>query len=152
MRAIGRFLAELAGVFLAGVLGFLAMLLLAAGAVLAWLIGCVSGLFLLIALAESAWWLHTHSHHAAVTALGYYGYAAGTFAMIPVLFFLKENLTGWPERRRQQLAMRRIGMLRLAYDAPFEPSQKKFKYWQSKASMHRISAPDMGFRRTDPPQ
>jgi hypothetical protein len=128
MRAIGRFLAELAGVFLAGVLGFFAMLLLIAGAVLAWLVGCVSGLFLLIAVAESGWWLHTHSHHSAVTALGYYGYAAGAFAMIPVLLFLKEKLIGWPERRRQQIAMRRVGMLRLAHDAPFEPSQKEFRY------------------------
>lgn len=100
MRAIGGFLTELVGVFLAGVIGFFAMLVLAAGAVLAWLIGCVSGLFLLIALAEPVWWLHTHSHYAAVTALGYYGYAAGTFALIPVLFFLKEKLTGWPEGRK----------------------------------------------------
>ncbi len=90
---IGRFLAELVGVFLAGVLSLFAMLILAAGAVLAWLIGCMSGLFLLIALAESAWWLHTPSHHAAVTALGYYGYAVGTFALIPVLLFLKEKPT-----------------------------------------------------------
>jgi uncharacterized membrane protein len=123
MRAIGRFLAELVGVFLAGVLGFFTMRLLIAGAVLAWLIGCVSGLFLLVALAESAWWLHTHSHHTAVTALGYYGYAACTFALIAVLFFLKDKLTGWPERRRQQVAMCRIGGLRLAPDAPFEPPQ-----------------------------
>ena len=56
-----------------------------------------------IALAESAWWLHTHSHHAAVTALGFYGYAAATFALIPVLFWLKDKLTGWPERRRQSV-------------------------------------------------
>lgn len=142
MRAIGRFLAELAGVFLAGVLGFLAMLLLVAGVVLAWLIGCVSGLFLIIALAESAWWLHTHSHHAAVTALGYYGYAAGAFAMIPVLLFLKEKLFGWPERRRQQIAMRRVGMLRLARDALFEPSQKEFY-----ARLH--STPNTHFQRCD---
>ncbi len=128
MRVIGRFLAELVGVFLAGVLGFFAMLILAAGAVLAWLIGCVSGLFLLIALAESAWWLHTHNHHAAVTALGYYGYAAGTFALIPVLFFLKEKLTGWPANRRQQLAMRRIGRLRLAPDESFEPPEVQRPY------------------------
>ena len=53
MRAIGRFLAELVGVLIAGVLGFFAMLMLAAWAMLIWLIGCVSGLFLIIALAES---------------------------------------------------------------------------------------------------
>ena len=116
MRATGRFLAELVGVFLAGVLGFFVMLILAAGAVLVWPIGCASGLFLLIALAESRWWLHSHSHHAAVTALGYYGYAAGTFALIPVLLFLKEKVAGWPERRRQQVAMQRIGGLRLAHN------------------------------------
>jgi hypothetical protein len=72
MHAIGRFLADLIGVYVAGVFGFFLMLVLLAGAVLAWLIGCVSALFLIIALTESGWWLHTHSHHAAVTALGYY--------------------------------------------------------------------------------
>jgi hypothetical protein len=109
MRAVGGFLGELAGVFVAGVFGFFLMLVLAAGAVLVWLIGCVSGLFLIIALAESAWWLHTHSHHAAVTALGYYGYASGTFALISVLFFLHDKLTGWPEHHRRKVAMQRIG-------------------------------------------
>jgi hypothetical protein len=39
------------------VLGFFALLLLAAGAVLTWLVGCASAIFLLIALAETAWWL-----------------------------------------------------------------------------------------------
>ena len=96
MHATGRFLGELAGVFLASVFGFFVLLILAAGAVLAWLIGCVSGLFLIIALAESGWWLHTHSQHAAVTAIGYYAYAAGTFALIPMLYFLKDKLIGWP--------------------------------------------------------
>jgi CHASE2 domain-containing sensor protein len=93
MRAIGHFVGELATVFIASVIGFFMVLLLAAGAVLACLIGCASALFLLIALAETAWWLHTHDHHAAMTALGYYGYAAGTFALIPVLSTLKEKLT-----------------------------------------------------------
>jgi hypothetical protein len=113
MRAIGRFLLELAGVYIAGVVGFFVMLILAAGAVLVWLIGCVSGLFLIIALAESAWWLHTHSRHAAVTALGYYGYAAGTFALISVLFFLKEKFTSRPERHRHRVAMHRVGAVSL---------------------------------------
>jgi hypothetical protein len=117
MRAIGRFLLELAGVYIAGVVGFFVMLILAAGAVLVWLTGCVSGLFLIIALAESAWWLHTHSHHAAVTALGYYGYAAGTFALISVLFFLKDKLTGWPDRCQQRIVMQRIGV-GLSQNAP----------------------------------
>jgi hypothetical protein len=128
MRAIGRFLGELVGVFVAGVFGFFLMLVLAAGVVLVWLIGCVSGLFLIIALAESAWWLHTHSHHAAVTALGYYGYASGTFALISVLFFLKGKLTGWPEHHRRNVAMRRIGGLRMVHDAPFDPSAVKRRY------------------------
>jgi len=103
MRAIGRFAGELLSVFWSGVLGFFALLLLAAGTVLVWLIGCASALLLVIALAESAWWLHTHSHHAAVTALGFYGYAAAIFGLIPVLFWLKDKLTGWPDRRRQSV-------------------------------------------------
>jgi hypothetical protein len=98
MPAIGHFVAELATVFVASVIGFFVMLLLAAGAVLAWLIGCASALFLLVALVETAWWLHTHDHHAAITALGYFGYAATAFALIPVLSFWKDALTHWPER------------------------------------------------------
>jgi hypothetical protein len=128
MRAIGRFLGELVGVFVAGVFGFFLMLVLAAGVVLVWLIGCVSGLFLIIALAESAWWLHTHSHHAAVTALGYYGYASGTFALISVLFFLEDKLTGWREHHRRNVAMQRIGRLRMVHDAPFDPSAVQRRY------------------------
>ncbi|HUZ64823.1 MAG TPA: hypothetical protein VMU82_14055 [Acetobacteraceae bacterium] len=122
MRVLGGFLAELLGVFAAGVFGFFVMLALAAGVLLVWLIGCVSGLFLIIALVESAWWLYAHSHHAAVTALGYYGYAAGTFALIPVLFYLKDKLAAWPEQRRERIATRRIAGLRLAHGEPFEPT------------------------------
>ena len=98
MRATGHFVAELATVFVANLIGFFVMLLLAAGAALTWLIGCASALFLLVALAETAWWLHTHDHHAAITALGYFGYAAGAFALIPVLSRFKDALTHWPER------------------------------------------------------
>jgi hypothetical protein len=128
MRAIGQFLLELAGVYIAGVVGFFVMLVLAAGAVLVWLIGCASGLFLIIALAESAWWLHTHSHHAAVTALGYYGYAAGTFALISVLFFLKDKLIGWPERRQRRVTVQRIGAVGLTQDASFDPPAAERAY------------------------
>lgn len=120
MRAIVGFLAELLGVFAAGVFGFFVLLALAAGVLLVWLIGCVSGLFLIIALAESAWWLYTHSHHAAVTALGYYGYAAGMFALIPVQFHLKDRLAAWPGHRRQRAAARRNAGLRLAHGGPLE--------------------------------
>jgi hypothetical protein len=98
MRATGYFVAELATVFVASVIGFFVMLLLAAGVVLTWLFGCASAWFLLVALAETAWWLRTHDHHAAITALGYFGYAGGAFALIPVLSFLKDTLTHWPER------------------------------------------------------
>ncbi len=100
VRAIASFLGELLILFISSVLGFFVLVLLTAGTALALFLGCASTIFLLIALAESVWWLYTHSPHAAVTALGFYGYAAGTFAMIPVLFFLKDKLSGWPERRR----------------------------------------------------
>lgn len=119
MRAAGGFLGELAGVFLAGVFGFFLMLVMAGGLVLAWLIGCVSGLFLIIALAESGWWLYTHSVHAGLTALGYFGYAATTFALIPVLAFLKEKLTGWPAHHGGKINVERISGLRLTRDVPF---------------------------------
>ena len=117
MRAIGRFLRDLAAVYLFGVLGFFLLLLMVAGAILVWLIGGLTFLFLLVALAESAWWLHTHSHHAAVTALGFYGYAAGSFALVGVLFWLKDELVGWPERQRQRAVMKRLRRLRSVEDA-----------------------------------
>ncbi len=120
MRAIGRLAAELVCVFLAGILGFFAMLLLAVGTILAWMIGCASALFLVIAVAESIWWLHTHSHHAAMTALVYFGYAAGSFALIPVMVWSKDKLTGWPERRRQRVALRKVALLSLTEDTHFE--------------------------------
>jgi hypothetical protein len=99
-RAIAQLLSETLSIFVSSVVGFFALLLLAAGAVLTWLVGCASAIFLLIALAETAWWLHTHSHHAAVTALGFYGYSAATFAVIPVFFLLRDKLGGWSEPRR----------------------------------------------------
>jgi hypothetical protein len=120
MRAIGRLAGELLSVFLLGVVGFLAVLLLAAGTVLLWLIGCASALFLLIAAAEAIWWMHTYSRHAAITAVGYVGYAAGTFALIPVLFWSKEKLAGWPARHRQRTTLRRMAQVTLADDAGFE--------------------------------
>ena len=93
-RAIASFVDELLILILSSVLGFFVLVLLIVGTALALFLGCASAIFLLIALAESVWWLYTHSHHAAVTALGFYSYAAGTFAMIPVLFFLKDKLSG----------------------------------------------------------
>ena len=99
-RAIVQLLSEALSIFVSSVVGFFALLLLATGAVLTWLVGCASAIFLLIALAETAWWLHTHSHHAAVTALGFYGYSAATFAVIPVFFLLRDKLDSWSEPRR----------------------------------------------------
>lgn len=120
MRAIGRFAGEVLRVFLSSVVGFFAVLLLVVGTALAWLIGCASALFLLIAVAEALWWLHTHSRHAAITALGYLGYAAVTFALIPVLLWSKEKLAGWPERQRQRARLRQMAQVTLAEDANFE--------------------------------
>jgi hypothetical protein len=98
--AIARFLGEALSMFVSSVLGFFALLLLLAGAVLIWLVGCASAIFLVIALAETAWWVHTHSHHAAVTALGFYGYSAAFFAVIPVLFLLRDKLGHSSETHR----------------------------------------------------
>jgi hypothetical protein len=119
MRGISRLAAELAGVFLFGVLAFFATLLLVAGTILMWLIGCASALFLLIAIAEAIWWLHTRNQHAASTALGYFGYAAGTFALIPVLFWSKDKLSMWSERHQQRTALRRTGRHSVTEDTPF---------------------------------
>ena len=117
MRTAARLLAELVVVLVCGVIGFFVGLILATGAALAWLLGCASALFLLVALAESAWWLHTHSRHAAITALGYYAYTAGAFGLISVLFWLKDKLTGWPDVRRRRVGRHRMSV---TADEPFE--------------------------------
>jgi hypothetical protein len=120
MRAIGRLAGEFLCVCLSGVVGFVAMLLLVACTVLAWLIGCASALFLLIAMAEAIWWLHTYSYHAAVTSLGYFGYSAGTFALIPILVWSKDRLAERPERQRRRTTLRQMAHVALAEDANFE--------------------------------
>ena len=71
---------------------------------------------------------HGQTDHAAMTALGYYGYAAGTFAFMPVMCFLKDKLTSWPEHCRQQFALQRMGRLRLVDDARLDPSHAKQPY------------------------
>ncbi len=88
MRAIGRLLEDLVIVFVAGVLGFFLILAMLAGAALAMMLGGASLVFLVIALGDAIWWLHSHNQHAGISALVYFAYAAGSFALIPVLFAL----------------------------------------------------------------
>ena len=49
--------------------------------------GAACAAFLVVALCCTGWWFYTHDHHAGVTALGFYGYAAGTFALMGLVFY-----------------------------------------------------------------
>ena len=120
MRTSGHVLGELATVFVIGIVAFFVLLAQAAGLLVLGALGLASGLFLLVALCEGAWWLGTHDRHAGITALGFLGYAAIPFALIVVTFYCWHRAFEWPDRRRHR-ALERIGRLRLAKDARFEP-------------------------------
>jgi len=118
MRTIGLVLGELATAFVVGTVAFFVLLAQAAGLLMMGVLGLASGLFLLVALCEGAWWLGTHDHHAGMTALGFLAYAAITFALIVVAFHCWHRAFEWPERRRHQ-ALERIGRLRRAKGCTF---------------------------------
>lgn len=93
MRAIGRFFSDLLAAFLAGVLSIIFLILMAVALVIGGAIVLVGTMFGLIAAFEGVGWAVTGTHHAAVTTLGYLGYAVGTFAIIPAVGFMWGRLT-----------------------------------------------------------
>jgi hypothetical protein len=93
---------------------------MAASPVIAWLIGCVSILLLLTAVLDAAWWHYTRDQHAAVTAIGYFAGAAATVALIPVVFWLKYELSGWSELKPQQPGLRGVAGVHRDEDARFD--------------------------------
>ena len=120
MRTIGLVLGELATAFVIGIVAFFVLLVQGAGLLELGVLGLASGLFLLVALCEGAWCLGTHDHHPGITAVAFLAYAAIPFALIVVVFHCWAHAIEWPECRRHR-ALERIGRLRLAKDARFEP-------------------------------
>lgn len=113
-----RALSELAGVILAGFAAFFGGILFLAGLVLLWLCGIASALFLMIAAFAGVMYAFTGSHHAAVIALGYLGYAAVPFVVTFVLAYYHGKLG---DARQQRQALHRIRGIRPAEDAGFAP-------------------------------
>jgi len=113
-----RALSELAGVIVAGFAAFFGGILFLAGLVLLWLSGIASALFLMIAAFAGVMYAFTGSHHAAVIALGYLGYAAVPFVVTFVLAYYHGKLS---DARQQRQSLHRIGSLRLEQDASFTP-------------------------------
>jgi hypothetical protein len=59
--------------------------------------------------------------------LGYFAYAAGAFAVIAALSYYRGKLAdGMNNRHERRTALNRIGQLRMAEDATFEPSLRIF--------------------------
>jgi hypothetical protein len=97
---IGRALAELLGVLVAGFLSFFVMLAYVAGFVALLACGFACAGFLLVALFSMAMWLSTHDAHAFRMTLGYFVYAGGAFAIIATLTYYHGKLkdgarSGW---------------------------------------------------------
>lgn len=123
MRSIVLALTELLGVLVAGFLGFFVMLAYAVGFLLLLACGFACAGFLLVALFSMATWLFTHDAHAFRMMVGYFGYAAGVFAVIGALsYYHGKFVDGVKAKRGQRVALHQIGQLRLMKDATFEHS------------------------------
>ena len=109
MRTIGRVVAELLGVLLAGVVSFFVMIAYALGILFMWACGIVSGLFLIVALFSGVMWLFTHSPHAFHTMLGFLGYAAVPFALIVAMTYYHGKLTDWLNSGQHRRPLNRSG-------------------------------------------
>lgn len=114
MRVVSGLLAA----FVGGIVGFFALLAGLAGVLLCWAAGCVSFLYLVAALWQTARWWLTHDAAAGHAALGCWAIAAAAFAVTPVLVrgvgMIREGTASRAARRREQAALERIGRLRLA--------------------------------------
>lgn len=114
MRVLGGLLAA----FVGGIVGFFALFGALALVLLCWAAGCVSSLYLVAALWQTARWWLAHDAVAGQAALGCWAIAAVAFAVTPVLVrgagMLREKAASGTTRRREHAALERIGRLRLA--------------------------------------
>lgn len=128
MRVIRQVMIELATVFIGVIVGLSALILLVAYGVLLAATALLTFAMTVFALFCTVAWLFTHAPRTGFTALGYWGYAAAGFAVMIALMAAKLWIVAIPERRQARLAqqrMERIGRLRLAREASFEPSAIK---------------------------
>lgn len=115
MRPVGRAISELVGVLAAGFVAFFVVLTYAAGLLLLLACGFACAGFLLVALFSMVMWLCTGDAHALRVMLGYFGYAAGTFAIITALSHYQGRFRdGMKARQHRHAALRQTSRVRLA--------------------------------------
>jgi hypothetical protein len=112
-------LLELMSVILGGFAAFFGGIVLMLGLVVLWLCGLASALCLMVSLFAGVMYWITGTPHDGELAVGYLVYATVPFVVTVVLSYYWNKFT---EGRRQRLALRNIGGLRLAQDADFAPS------------------------------
>lgn len=119
MRVIGRALGELAGVLLAGFVGFfvgLATLLASVIGALFMTACCLaSGVLTVMALFCGMGWFFTHKQHELVNAGGFLVEAAIPFMLMVVVAYYRDKVARvLTNRRARQAALRRISVIRPA--------------------------------------
>ena len=92
IRTIGRALDELVGVLAAGFIGFFVMLACIAGGLLWFACGVTCFCFLLVALFSLVMWGFTHDTHAFGLMLGYFVYAAASYAGVAGISYYRAGL------------------------------------------------------------
>ena len=114
MRVIGRAISELVGVLTAGFIAFFMMLAYAAGLLLLLACGFVCAGLLMVALFSMVMWLLTRDTHAFSVMLGYFVYAAGTFAIIAALSYHQGKFMDiMKAKKRRRIAHERTRHFRL---------------------------------------
>lgn len=125
MRTIGRVLEELLLTFWVGLVSFFVMIAMVAGFLALCVLWFFLALFVIVAVAESIYWLLAHNHHAGVAAIQFWLAGATTLGLTVMIFRGRDMLLEWPQRRRERHnreALERIAQLRVAPDESFDPS------------------------------
>jgi hypothetical protein len=112
-------LQELAGIILAGIVAFFGGIAFLAIVLLLWLFGLASALCLMVSVFGAAMWCFTGSHHAAVIALAYLGYAAIPFVLAFVFHVYRLKLMHPLPKPACFSSAPDISGLRLAREADF---------------------------------
>jgi hypothetical protein len=87
-----RGVSEFVSVVLAGFAAFLGGILFVLGLALLWICGLVSSLFLMVSAFAGVMYVFFGTHHAAVFAVVYLGYAAVRFVVIFVSTYYYQKL------------------------------------------------------------
>ena len=111
-----RALQELAGVIVAGFVAFFGAIAFLAIVLMLWFFGLLTALFLGVSVFGGVMYAFTGSHHAAVIALAYLGYAAIPFVLSFVFHVYRIKLMEAKPRPRRFQPVPDISGLQLARD------------------------------------